>query len=286
MIVDCHVHLNNYEEDTVESLSRRLADLNRVMRVNRVDIALILTSYKVTPGRPSTGKVVQAVKDQPHLYVVAGLSHERFDPGELAELEPHVSAGRVKGLKLYPGYQSFYPSDPKWEPAYRFAAQHRIPVMIHSGDTYDPRGKVKYAHPLHVDEVAVDHPDVNFVICHLGNPWIRDCMEVVYKNANVYTDLSGFVLGDFSDRFETYMSRQVQEMLLYGVEPENVLYGTDWPIATMESYLSFMEQIAIPRQDRQKIMSDNALALFRIDPATSLLSGGRASGRWREREAG
>jgi predicted TIM-barrel fold metal-dependent hydrolase len=135
-----------------------------------------------------------------------------------------------------------------------------------------------------VDDVAVDYPDVNFVICHLGNPWIRDCMEVVYKNANVYTDLSGFVLGNFTDRFETYMSRQVQDMLLYGVEAENVLFGTDWPIATMESYLDFMEQIAIPQKDRQKIMRDNALELFRIDPATSLLNGGRRSGGWRWRE--
>lgn len=265
-------------------MAERLAELNRAMRLNRVDIAVILTSYKVTPGRPSTLRVLDAVRDQPHLYVVAGLSYEQFTPAELDELEPHVATGKLKGLKLYPGYQPFYPADLRWEPAYRFAARHRLPVMIHSGDTYDPRGKVKYAHPLHVDDVAVDHPDVNFVICHLGNPWIRDCMEVVYKNANVYTDLSGFVLGDFTDRFETYMSRQVQDMLLYGVEPDNVLFGTDWPIATMESYLQFMDQIAIPQKDRQKIMSDNALALYRIDPATSLLDGSRTFGSWRNRE--
>jgi uncharacterized protein len=285
MIVDCHVHLNNYHEDAVESLPARLAELNRAMRLNRVDIAVILTSYKVTPGRPSTLRVLEAVREQPHLYVVAGLSYEEFVPAELDALEPHVAAGKLKGLKLYPGYQPFYPADPMWEPAYRFAARHKLPVMIHSGDTYDPRGKVKFAHPIHVDDVAVDYPDVNFVICHLGNPWIRDCMEVVYKNANVYTDLSGFVLGNFTDRFETYMSRQVQDMLLYGVEAENVLFGTDWPIATMESYLDFMEQIAIPQKDRQKIMCDNALTLFRIDPATSLLSGGRGSSAWWRREA-
>lgn len=280
MIVDCHVHLNNYGEDAVESLSLRLAELNRAMRLNRVDIALILTSYKVTPGRPSTLRVLEAVQDKPHLYVVAGLNFDRFDPAELDELEPHVAAGKLKGLKLYPGYQSFYPGDPKWEPAFQFAARHRIPVMVHSGDTYDPRGKVKYSHPIHVDEAAVDHPDVTFVICHLGNPWVRDCMEVVYKNANVYADLSGFVLGNFSDRFETFMSRQVQEMLLYGVEPENVLFGTDWPIASMESYLEFMEQIAIPQKDRRKIMCDNSLALFRIDPATGMLGGARARTWW------
>jgi predicted TIM-barrel fold metal-dependent hydrolase len=284
MIVDCHVHLNNYHENTRDTLAECVEELNRTMRLNRVDIAVILTSYKVTPGRPSTLRVLEAVREQPHLYVVAGLSYEEFVPAELDALEPHVAAGKLKGLKLYPGYQPFYPADPMWEPAYRFAARHRLPVMIHSGDTYDPRGKVKFAHPIHVDDVAVDYPDVNFVICHLGNPWIRDCMEVVYKNANVYTDLSGFVLGNFTDRFETYMSRQVQDMLLYGVEAENVLFGTDWPIATMESYLDFMEQIAIPQKDRQKIMCDNALELFRIDPATGLLNGGRRSGGWRWRE--
>jgi uncharacterized protein len=32
---------------------------------------------------------------------------------------------------------------------------------------------------------------VNFVICHLGNPWVTDAMEVIYKNPNVVGDISG-----------------------------------------------------------------------------------------------
>ena len=46
-----------------------------------------------------------------------------------------------------------------------------MPVFFHTGDTYSPEAKLKFAHPLGVDEVAVDHPDVKFVLCHLGNPW-------------------------------------------------------------------------------------------------------------------
>jgi uncharacterized protein len=88
--------------------------------------------------------------------------------------------------------------------------------MIHTGDTYSPTGRVKYSHPLHVDDVAVDYPKVRFVICHLGNPWFRDCMEVVYKNDNVYTDMSGLTLGDFTDRFEAYVRQQLKEMILWG----------------------------------------------------------------------
>jgi predicted TIM-barrel fold metal-dependent hydrolase len=274
MIVDCHVHLNNYEEDRVPTLSNRLELLIQVMRRNRVDFALVLTSYQVTPGRPSTRAVVEATRDHPFLSVVAGLNYHSFAPADLVELADYVAEGKVRGLKLYPGYQPFYPTDPKWTPAYEFAAQHRIPVMIHTGDTYTPKGKLKYAHPLHVDEVAVDFPNVQFVICHLGNPWIRDCMEVVYKNANVYTDISGLTLGEFEDRFELFMRRQVQEMILYGVEPRAVLYGTDWPICSVESYLEFMADLAIPDRDRRRIMGENAVELFRLDPRQSSLHQG------------
>jgi uncharacterized protein len=89
-------------------------------------------------------------------------------------------------------------------------------------------------------------------------------MEVIYKNANVYADISGLVLGDFSDRFEAYMRRQFQEMMIWGVDPGKVLFGTDWPISTMESYLAFMAELKMPPADRRRIMCDNAAALFKI----------------------
>jgi predicted TIM-barrel fold metal-dependent hydrolase len=264
MIVDCHTHLNHYDDESTDDLRGSVEKLLRAMRRNRVDAAIALTSYKVTPGRPSTRAVVDAVRDHPSIFVVAGLSFAEFRESDLEEIRPGVEEGKVKGLKIYPGYEPFYPSDPKIAPAMAFAREHKLPVMIHSGDTYTPKGKLKYAHPLHVDEVAVDYPDVDFVICHIGNPWIRDTMEVLYKNANVYTDFSGLVLGDFEDRFESYMRKQVHEMLLYGVQPEKCLYGTDWPIATMESYLDFMDELKMPPRDRRLVMSENAIRLFRL----------------------
>jgi hypothetical protein len=234
------------------------------MKRNRVDAALVLTSYKVSAGRPSTRDVVAATRDMSDIYVVAGFSYHHFDPAELGEIREYIRDGRVRGLKLYPGYEPFYPNDRTFAPLYELAAEMQVPVMLHSGDTFTPTGKLKYSHPLHVDEAAVDYPDVNFVICHLGSPWFRDCMEVVYKNKNVFTDISGLVLGNFSDRFESYMSKQLQEMLVYGVEPDKVLYGSDWPISSMESYINFIEELSIPEKDRRKIMFENAIRLFRL----------------------
>jgi len=208
--------------------------------------------------------VLEATRPHRNLYVVAGLSWTNFAEKDLDDIRPGVEEGKVRGLKIYPGYEPFYPNDARFEPAFAFAREHDIPVMVHTGDTYTPRGKVKYSHPLNIDELAVDHPEVRFVICHIGNPWIRDCMEVVYKNANVYCDFSGLVLGDFNDRFESYMRKQVQEMLLYGVQPEKCLFGTDFPISSIESYLEFMDELRMPPRDRRMVMFENAIRVFRL----------------------
>jgi hypothetical protein len=182
----------------------------------------------------------------------------------LRELADFLSAGLVKGLKLYPGYEPYYPHDKRLKVVYDLAEEFDVPVMIHSGDTYSPKGKVKYAHPLEVDEVAVDHPNVRFVICHLGNPWLVDCMEVVYKNQNVYADFSGLILGEFTEAFEDYMEQQIGEVILYAGEPRKFLYGSDWPICSMKSYVAFVQQLKLPAADLHAIMYENARQLFKL----------------------
>jgi len=265
MIIDCHTHVNHYEDETVEALPGSLQKLQLAMRRNRVDVSLILTSYKVVPGRPSTRAVVEATRDLANLHVIAGISWTTFSQADVDDLRALLDEGAIKGLKLYPGYEPFYPADRKLAPAYELAEAYGVPVMIHTGDTYARTGKVKYSHPINVDEAAVDFPRVKFVICHLGNPWFRDCMEVVYKNDNVYTDMSGLTLGGFTDRFEAYMRQQLKEMILWGVEPSKVLYGTDWPLVTMESYLQFVDELRLPARDKEQMLFENAAALFKLD---------------------
>jgi hypothetical protein len=264
MIIDCHVHLNNYHEDVVVSLDESLDRLRASMAEAGVTYALVLTSYLVNVNRPSIAQVVKAVEGVPSLGVVAGISFEHYKERDLRELADFLRAGLVRGLKLYPGYESFYPHDSRLHVVYELAAEFDVPVMIHSGDTYHPRGKLKYAHPLEVDEVAVDHPDVNFVICHLGNPWLTDCMEVVYKNKNVYADISGLVLGEFTEAFEDYMEEQIAEVILYAGEPSRFLYGSDWPICSMKSYVEFVRQLKLPEQDRALILYENSRRLFKL----------------------
>jgi len=263
-IIDCHVHLNNYHEQESHELVESLAKLQRTMEESGVAYSLVLTSFLVSPNRPSTAQVVKAVENIPNLGVVAGISYLNYRERDLRELSDFLRAGLVLGLKLYPGYEPFYPHDGRLRVVYELAEEYAVPVMVHCGDTFTPKGKVKFSHPLEMDEVAVDHRNVNFVICHLGNPWLVDCMEVVYKNPNVYADISGLVLGEFTEAFEDYMVEQIEDVILYAGEPDRFLFGSDWPICSMRSYVEFVRQLKMPEADRHAMLYENARRLFKL----------------------
>ncbi len=271
MIVDCHVHLNNYHEQLAVSLDESLDKLQASMAEAGVDYSLVLTSYLVSPHRPSTAAVVDAIAKIPSLGVIAGISYTNYRQRDLRELADFLENGLVKGLKLYPGYEPFYPHDKRLQVVYDLAEEFDVPVMIHSGDTYSAKGKLKYSHPLEIDEVAVDYPHVKFVICHLGNPWLTDCMEVVYKNANVYADISGLVLGEFTEAFEDYMTAEIRDVILYAGDPRFFLFGTDWPICSMTSYVRFVHHLGLSDEARHALLFANARRLFKL-PLPDLLA--------------
>ena len=276
MIIDVHTHLNNYDETQVVPVEKCLDQLHESMAYNKVDYAMVLTSYKVNEHRPSTRQVVEATADCKNIYVVAGLSFLNYKERDLREINDYLKDGKVRGLKLYPGYEPFYPHDARCQVIYDLAMEYDVPVMIHTGDTFNPKGKVRFAHPLHVDDVAVDNPSLKLVICHVGNPWIRDCMEVVYKNKNVMADISGLVLGDFKSHFKKFMLEQLKEMILYAGEPDYLLYGTDWPICRMRTYLSFVNGLGLSPENKEKILWRNANRLFRLglpDPGPAVKPG-------------
>ena len=268
MLIDCHVHLNNYHESTRKPTKENVEALFAEMAKNGIDHAVVLTSYRVDIDRPSVEEVFDILAHDPRITLVEGLRWRGDGRTDLFALEEHIRDGIVKGIKLYPGYDRYPINDPSLEAVFRIAAKHDVPVMIHCGDTYSRQAKVRQAHPLLVDDVAVDYPDVKFVICHLGSPWFQDTAEVLYKNSNVYADISGLTLGDITDRFEQYLAGRVKEMIMYMGDPgRQLMYGSDWPLVSMGPYLKFLHNLPFTEQQKQNIAGRTAARLFKINGA-------------------
>lgn len=265
-LIDCHVHLNNYHEANRRPTRDNVADLFAKMAEHGVDHAVVLTSYKVDLDRPAVEELLEILAGDPRTTVVEGLRWRGDERTDLFTMEERIRDGVVKGIKLYPGYDKYAINDPSLEAVFRIAAKYGVPVMIHTGDTYAQGAKVRQAHPLLVDDVAVDFPDVQFVMCHLGNPWFQDTAEVLYKNDNVYADISGLTLGDFSYEFERYMAMRVRDMITYMGDPgKQLLYGTDWPLVSMGPYLKFLDSLELDEEQTENVAWRTAARLFGID---------------------
>jgi uncharacterized protein len=264
MVIDCHVHLNQYEHTNKASLEERLQILLDTMSKYGVDYSLILSSFRVNSDRPSTSKIIELVKKYDNLGVIAGFSIDNHSYNDLQDCRRWFKNGFIKGMKLYCGYEHYFPYDKRYQQVYDLCIEFKAPVMIHTGDIFLKQGKLRFSHPINIDEVAVDNPELKIVMCHLGNPWILDCQEVLYKNKNVYADISGLFYGDYGTKSEEYVSKRITELLNYIGEPRCLLYGTDWPISDMGFYQEFFKRVELKPLDRDLIMYKNAKVLFGV----------------------
>lgn len=264
MIIDCHTHLSRYSAAEPPTLAGRHAALRAQMDAHGIDHALVLISHTGIEEHAATDEVLAQIADDPRLHVVAGIDVPNLGAAQLEEVRGHLAAKRAVGLKLYAGYQPFRLSDPELRPVYELAAEFAVPVMIHTGDTFKPTAKVRLAHPLEVDDVAVDFRETTFVICHLGNPWFTDAMEVIYKNDNVMGDICGLTVGEFADRYERWALRRVNDVIAYLDRPDKLMFGTDWPISDVGSYLRFAEKLDMTDEEREGLMWRNAARVFRL----------------------
>lgn len=187
---------------------------------------------------------------------------------DVARIEKGLKSGYYKCLKIYLGYVHQYAYDKQYEPAYQLAEKYSVPVIFHTGDTYSTVAKLKYADPLTIDEVAVDHPKINFVIAHCGNPWIQSAAEVAYKNPNVFLDGSAFLIGDLTKKSPESIQKSMIEPLSWifsFIEDESkLMFATDWPLVNIKSYVQAFKQ-AIPKKHWQAVFHDNAVRVFKLD---------------------
>jgi uncharacterized protein len=268
-VIDCHVHLNYYnniqKRKRITSLKDRLTELLQTMSNNNIDYSIVLTSYKIDIERPSTSDIIDILKNKEHkLGIVAGFTIDNHNDEYFRKCREWLKDGLIKGIKLYCGYEYYYPYDKRYQKIYDICIEYKVPVMIHTGDTFSSTSKVRFAHPLNIDDIAVDNSELTIIMCHLGNPWLLDCQEILYKNKNVYADISGLVTGNFTLYDQRYYTYKIKELLSYLKMPHRLLYGTDWPISNIESYIKFVDKLKLTKQSRELLFFKNSSNIFRL----------------------
>jgi uncharacterized protein len=237
MIIDCHTHLGRNEHINVS-----VKELLDSMDEADVDKALVFAGE--LNNCPNEWMLEQIAPHKDRLLGVAavnGLSkYSELQNVDIKRLLDSYGNGNIVAVKFYTGYDHYIPSD-----AERYLSHLQdvgCPVIFHMGDCLNSvkKAKLKYANPLLIDDVAVDFPNMNFIIAHMGYPFQREAAEVCYKNSNVYADISGFVYGEFKHSDEIRFKKTVMEFLDISTS-DKLLFGTDFPISDQKSYLNSLD---------------------------------------------
>lgn len=199
-----------------------------------------------------------------------GVNPDGLLPGNidaaLADFRAVGQSPHAVGFKLYPGYYHMPISDPAYFPIFELAEELDLPVAVHTGDTANTAGRLRFSHPLTVDDAAAMFPRVNFVMCHFGNPWAMEAAEVCKNKPNVYADLSGLAVGtpdaeDFYSRYGGYV-RHLTTWLEYLDSYDKVMWGTDWPLVNLERYIELIAGM-IPEWAHDQFFYQTALKVYK-----------------------
>jgi predicted TIM-barrel fold metal-dependent hydrolase len=168
----------------------------------------------------------------------------------------------VRGFKFHPTMQGFFPNDRMAYPLYEAIAEEGAISLFHTGQTGVGSGmrggmgmRLKYSNPMHVDDVAVDFPDMPIVLAHPSFPWTEEALAVAQHKPNVYIDMSGWSPKYFPKIFVQYANTILKKKMLF---------GSDWPAITPDRWLADFESLAIRDEVKPLLLKENARRLLRL----------------------
>ena len=144
-------------------------------------------------------------------------------------------------------------------PIYAKAAELNLMVAVHTGVNYGVTHPIRNDHPLQLDDVCCDFPELTMIACHAGWPWATEMVAVARKHPNVYLEFGGLApryVGEAGTGWEVV--RRFMNNLLKG----QVLFGTDWPVIAQERALDEWRAMGLKDDVLDGLLGGNAQRLI------------------------
>jgi predicted TIM-barrel fold metal-dependent hydrolase len=175
----------------------------------------------------------------------------------------------LKGLKLDPALQQFYPNDKTIAyPVYQVCAELKIPVIIHCGMSWAMVGLEKYAHPLDLEEVAIHFPSLRIIIPHFGWPWINETLMLAMKYNNIYIDTSIIYSGTPKEVLRHVLANQIGLHVLERSLHYQVVFGSNYPRADIRRSVRGILALEMSASLQEHILHKTASTLLGLEENT------------------
>ncbi len=165
---------------------------------------------------------------------------------DLTRSQPVVMARVVPFLyDLAPNHRSYYP-------LYAKCVELDLPISVNTGIPGPPMpGECQ--HPMHLDRVCLDLPQLKVCMAHGADPWWAEAIRLMIKYQNLHLMTSAYLPRYLPSELIHYMNTRGQE---------KILYASDHPVLSMERCIPDAEKLDLRPGVLDKFLYANAERLF------------------------
>jgi predicted TIM-barrel fold metal-dependent hydrolase len=273
MIIDCHTHIcsdvSHLPGLAGDSSAGVVSTANHALASQCVTQTLVLGCC----GAKRSGDDSAALADYVNRDAQRLIGIPAIDPtadGAIARAGALLDRKEFKGLAISPACQGFHPADSRAMKLYELAQRRGAPIFFHHDITSQACGKMEFARPALLDEIAREFPALTMVVPAMGYPWVDECIVLIGKNPRVFTDIAGLTRRCWAAYNALLSAYQFDVM-------DKLLFGSDFPFSTAAETIEAVYRLGeitqgtrlptVPREALRMMVQRDALASLGIGPA-------------------
>jgi len=177
------------------------------------------------------------------------------------ELDHAIRNLGLRGLNLQCFEHKLPINDRKMYPLYAKCIELDVPVNIHCSINFATSTYMKFGHPMLLDEVMVDFPELRVCASPPGFPWVHELIGVAWRHSNVRIGLVAV-----RPKYLTIDGSGYEPLLQYGrtILKDRIIFGSAYPLGPIGRAVAEVEALPIDESVKRLWLHDNAKAFLRL----------------------
>ena len=278
MIVDCHTHiwasidqLGRGGREYVRRQSGRdlvaASPADHALAAECVDKSLVFGFQSADLGAAVPNELISEYVSRHSEKMIGVAAVDPTSDGAAETAEALLDQGEFRGLTVSPAIQNLHPADSRAIVLYELACRRGVPVFFCQSTHFPAMGRMEYARPSLLDEIAREFPKLVMVVSSLGHPWIEEGIALLGKHPRVFGDISGLVHRPWQAYNSLVLAHQFNVM-------DKVLFGSDFPYSSAAEAIKCVYRMhevtqgtnlpSVPREALRSMVERDALTALGI----------------------
>jgi predicted TIM-barrel fold metal-dependent hydrolase len=209
-------------------------------------------------GNAENDDVAEVVKRYPGRFVgFAGV--DPMDAAAVDELHRSIEILGCRGIAITPGWSDppLYDDDKKVYPIYQACRDLQVPVMITSSHYIG--ADMTYSMPTHLQNVALDFPDLTIIVGHGCWPWTMQACAMAMRCRNVYLMPEIYMHPPDMPGADNYV-RAANSFLSH-----RMLYSSCYPTLTLQQAMESFRALPIKPVSQENMLGRNGARILGLE---------------------